>query len=51
MVVDVIFEIGINVIDGLVVYENMINRCVNEEFFFMVIEIIFMEVVKRGGDR
>lgn len=31
MAADAILEIGINVTDGLVVYENMINRRVNEE--------------------
>ena len=51
MAADAILEIGINVTDGLVVYENMINRRVNEELPFMATETILMEAVKRGGDR
>ncbi|AWH77005.1 adenylosuccinate lyase [Clostridioides difficile] len=51
MAADAILEIGINVTDGLVVYENMINKRVNEELPFMATETILMEAVKRGGDR
>ncbi len=51
MATDAILEIGINVTDGLVVYENMINKHINEELPFMATETILMEAVKRGGDR
>ena len=51
MAADAILEIGINVTDGLVVYENMINKHINEELPFMATETILMEAVKRGGDR
>ena len=51
MAADAILEIGINVTDGLVVYESMINRHINEELPFMATENILMEAVKRGGDR
>ncbi len=51
MAADAILEIGINVTDGMVVYENMINKHVNEELPFMATETILMEAVKRGGDR
>ena len=51
MAADAILEIGINVTDGLVVYENMINKHMNEELPFMATENILMEAVKRGGDR
>ena len=51
MAADAILEIGVNVTDGLVVYENMINKHVNEELPFMATENILMEAVKRGGDR
>ena len=51
MAADAILEIGINVTDGIVVYENMINKHVNEELPFMATENILMEAVKRGGDR
>jgi oligoribonuclease NrnB/cAMP/cGMP phosphodiesterase (DHH superfamily) len=51
MAADAILEIGINVTDGLVVYENMINKHINEELPFMATETILMEAVKIGGDR
>lgn len=51
MAADAILEIGINVTDGMVVYENMIRKHVNEELPFMATETILMEAVKRGGDR
>ena len=51
MAADAIIEIGMNVTDGLVVYENMINKHINEELPFMATENILMEAVKRGGDR
>jgi adenylosuccinate lyase len=51
MAADAILDIGINVTDGMVVYENMINKHVNEELPFMATETILMEAVKRGGDR
>ncbi|KDR94223.1 adenylosuccinate lyase [Peptoclostridium litorale DSM 5388] len=51
LAIDAILEIGINVTNGLVVYENMIRKHVNEELPFMATENILMEAVKRGGDR
>ena len=51
MATDAILEIGINVTNGLVVYENMISKRINEELPFMATENILMEAVKRGGDR
>ena len=51
LVTDAILEIAINVTNGLVVYENMINRHINEELPFMATEYILMEAVKKGGDR
>ena len=44
-------DIAINVANGLVVYENIIKRRVNEELPFMATENILMEAVKKGGDR
>ena len=43
MAADAILEIGINVTDGLVVYESMINKHINEELPFMATENILME--------
>ena len=48
---DAILDIAINVTNGLVVYENIIKRRVNEERPFMATENILMEAVKKGGDR
>lgn len=49
--VDAILEIYLNVSDGLVVYENIINKRIAEELPFMSTEVILMECVKAGGDR
>ena len=51
MATDAIIDIAINVTNGLVVYENMINKRIREELPFMATENILMEAVKRGGDR
>ncbi|MTI48066.1 adenylosuccinate lyase [Sporosalibacterium faouarense] len=48
---DAILEIGINIFSGLVVYENVINKHIDEELPFMATENILMEAVKKGGDR
>ncbi|WP_028829495.1 adenylosuccinate lyase [Proteocatella sphenisci] len=48
---DAMLDIAINVTNGLVVYENIIKRRVNEELPFMATENILMEAVKKGGDR
>ncbi|AKL95410.1 adenylosuccinate lyase PurB [Clostridium aceticum] len=51
MATDAIIEIAINVSDGLVVYENMIQQHIEKELPFMATENIIMEAVKNGGDR
>lgn len=51
MAVDAILEIGINVTNGLVVYDKVINKNVMNELPFMATENILMEAVKNGGDR
>lgn len=51
MATDAILEISINVSNGLVVYENMINQHIEKELPFMATENIIMEAVKNGGDR
>ncbi|MBF8982130.1 adenylosuccinate lyase [Lutibacter sp. B2] len=51
LAVDAILEISINITDGLVVYENVINQHVMSELPFMATENILMEAVKKGGDR
>ena len=51
LAVDSILNIMINVSNGLVVYEKMIKRHIDEELPFMATENILMEAVKSGGDR
>jgi adenylosuccinate lyase len=51
LAVDSILEIMINVTSGLVVYEKMIKKHVEQELPFMATESILMEAVMRGGDR
>jgi len=48
---DSILNIMINVSGGLVVYEKMIKRHIENELPFMATENILMEAVKMGGDR
>ncbi len=49
--IDAILEIYMNVADGMVVYENTINKHIMAELPFMSTEVILMECVKAGGDR
>lgn len=51
LAVDAILNLYLNVTSGMVVYENVIKKHVNEELPFMATETILMEAVKRGGDR
>ena len=44
-------QIYINVTDGLVVYDKVVNRRVMEKLPFMATENIMMESVRRGGNR
>ena len=48
---DAILDIYINVTSGMVVYEKVIARRVNEKLPFMATENIMMDAVKRGGNR
>ena len=51
LALDGILDMYINVSSGIVVYEQIIKRRVNEKLPFMATENILMESVKRGGDR
>lgn len=51
LAVDSILNIMVNVTSGLVVYEKMIKRRIDDELPFMATENILMEAVKMGGDR
>lgn len=48
---DAILQLLINITDGLVVYNKMIEKHIMEELPFMATENIIMESVKRGADR
>jgi adenylosuccinate lyase len=48
---DSIMELLINISSGLVVYDKIIARRINEELPFMATENIIMEAVKAGADR
>ena len=49
--VDAILMIWNNIMNGIVVYENRIQKHIMEELPFMATEYIIMEEVKAGGDR
>ncbi|MGI6169573.1 MAG: adenylosuccinate lyase [Christensenellales bacterium] len=49
--VDAILNLYLNIVDGLVVYPQMVRKHLMEELPFMATETILMEAVKRGGDR
>ena len=51
LAVDAILSLYINVVDGLVVYDKVINQQFMREIPFMATENIMMDAVKRGGDR
>lgn len=51
MACDGILNLYMNIVDGLVVYEKVINQHILNELPFMATENILMEAVKRGGDR
>lgn len=48
---DAILIICANVVDGLVVYEKVIEKRLRDELPFMATELIIMEAAKKGGDR
>ncbi len=51
LAIDAILLIWNNIMSGLVVYENRINKHIMEELPFMATEYVIMEEVKAGGDR
>ncbi len=51
LAVDGILDLYLNVVDGLVVYEKVIEKHLWEELPFMATENIMMRAVKAGGDR
>ena len=51
LAIDGILDLYMNVADGLVVYEKVIEKHIMAELPFMATETIMMDAVKRGGDR
>lgn len=51
LAIDAILLIWNNIMNGIVVYENRIQKHIDEELPFMATEYIIMEEVKAGGDR
>ena len=51
LAIDAILIIYANITSGIVVYENVIKRNLNEELPFMGTEEILMNAVLKGGDR
>jgi adenylosuccinate lyase len=51
LAVDGILDLYMNVVDGLVVYDKVINKRLMSELPFMATENIMMDAVKAGGDR
>ena len=51
LAVDAILSLVINIVGGLTVYPQIIERHLNEELPFMATENILMHCVKKGGDR
>lgn len=48
---DAVLELLLNITSGLVVYEKVIAKRINEELPFMATENIIMESVQKGADR
>ncbi len=51
LAVDGILDLCLNVVDGLVVYDQVIRKHMMAELPFMATENIMMDAVKKGGDR
>ena len=51
LALDVVFNIYINVVENMVVYDKVIKSHVENELPFMATENILMKAVKKGGDR
>ncbi|MDE7021488.1 MAG: adenylosuccinate lyase [Lachnospiraceae bacterium] len=51
LAVDGILDLCLNVVDGLVVYDKVIEKRLMSELPFMATENIMMDAVKMGGDR
>ena len=48
---DAILDLCLNIMNGISIYPNVIEKRINEEIAFLATENILMEAVKNGGDR
>ena len=51
LAIDGVLDLCLNVVDGLVVYDKVIEKRLMSELPFMATENIMMDAVKKGGDR
>ncbi len=51
LALDGVLNLYLNVANGMVVYDKIIAKHINEELPFMSTEVIIMQCVKAGGDR
>lgn len=51
LAIDGVLDLCLNVVDGLVVYDKVIEKRLRSELPFMATENIMMDAVKAGGDR
>jgi len=51
LAIDGVLDLCMNVVDGLVVYDKVIEKRLRSELPFMATENIMMDAVKAGGDR
>ena len=51
LAIDGVLDLCLNVVDGLVVYDKVIDKRLRSELPFMATENIMMDAVKAGGDR
>ncbi|MCK5128672.1 MAG: adenylosuccinate lyase [Clostridiales bacterium] len=51
LAIDAILNLYLNIASDIVVYENMIDKHIQEELPFMATERIMMAAVQKGGDR
>ncbi len=51
LAIDGVLDLCLNVVDGLVVYDKVVEKHLMAELPFMATENIMMDAVKKGGDR
>ncbi|KAG4305252.1 hypothetical protein PORY_001422 [Pneumocystis oryctolagi] len=51
LITDAVLELFINIIEGIIVYPNVIAKIISKQLPFMATENIIMAMVRKGGDR